>query len=465
MEIIPTNCFSGTKLNSVIIPEGVKTIGTSAFNSCTSLEYLTLSSTVEYINSSSFSYCNKLTSVVISSSVKEIGSYAFSNCSALKNVIIPSSVKIMGSYAFTYCSSLTGVNVPSSIRTISECTFEGCTSLSNVVLNYGLKEINRYAFSSCRQLTSVTIPSSVYSIATNCFYDCQMLTGVIFENADGWYNSNNENVYKEVLQSPELAYQQMKNNSDGSYYGVYWSCRIVATNVYSIGATSLTVGSTKTLSAMIEPETATSQITYTSMNESIATVDETGKVTALSSGSTTIIVESAGTTAPVDVIVGNKIYALNASLCSTNWRYSDTPYQVTTNQITWLNNGRFYRMSGWYSTNAMYSEGGDTRIENLNEISGVSKVMISYFMDPTEEKSRYFDEYNLWVYTGNTQDNLKRVSLNISQTRILYEKTSYTDGNGRNALKYSVSFDVPAGCGFFAFEFKNWAVIQEIAFF
>ena len=465
LEVIPNSCFSSTALKTVIIPEGVKNINSSAFSNCQKLEYLTLPNTLVSIGSSSFSNCMKLGSVVIPSSVKTIDSSAFSSCSSLANVIIPSSVKTLGGSAFSGCYSLTGVIIPSSIRTLENSVFSNCTSLTSVVLNYGLKYINNSAFSSCTSLTSLTIPSSVCSVATNCLSGCTNLTSVIFENAEGWYNGNGENVYKEVLQSPELALQYMRNdngNNSGWSYST-WTCRIVASNVYSVGGASLSVGGTKTLSAFIEPDTATSQINYSSLNENVATVDETGKVTAIADGKATIIVEAGGAKAEVDIIVGSRIYVLNSSTCSSSWRSTDTAYQITSNGVTWLNSGRFYRNS-WYNYNLLWSENCPS-IQNINELPGVSKIMITYINEGyTTEQIRYVDNGDCIIRAGNSRDSLNK-EIRCNQERVLLEKSSYKDWDNRVFFKYTVTYDIPEGYSFFSLQFNYWGPIQEIAFF
>lgn len=54
---------------------------------------------------------------------------------------------------------------------------------------------------------------------------------------------------------------------------------------------SLEVGSTETLNATVSPSTATNKkVTFVSSNDTVATVDSTGKVTAANAGSTDITV-------------------------------------------------------------------------------------------------------------------------------------------------------------------------------
>ena len=75
-------------INTVVIEEGVTTIGNSAFLGCGSL-----------------------TSVTIPNGVTSIGNYAFRECTQLPSVTIPASVTSIGSSAFWVCSSLTSVHI------------------------------------------------------------------------------------------------------------------------------------------------------------------------------------------------------------------------------------------------------------------------------------------------------------------------------------------------------------------
>ena len=66
----------------------------------------------------------------------------------------------------------------------------------------------------------------------------------------------------------------------------------VTSIVMSENSVEIAIGKTYTLSAVVLPEDAEEAISWTSANEKIATVDSTGKITAVSVGSTAIIVSS-----------------------------------------------------------------------------------------------------------------------------------------------------------------------------
>ena len=72
-----------------------------------------------YSSSSDRPWADKLSdikSVVIENGVTSIGSYAFEHCTGLESVTIPNSVTSIGYYAFQSCASLTAVNYCGSKR-------------------------------------------------------------------------------------------------------------------------------------------------------------------------------------------------------------------------------------------------------------------------------------------------------------------------------------------------------------
>jgi hypothetical protein len=114
----------------------------------------TVPNSVIKIGNSAFDSCTGLTSVVISSS---IGDWAFSGCSGLNKVAIANGIINIGCYAFEFCSSLTTVTIPDSITTIGKHTFDDCTSLTDVTIDLILipSSIASGSFSGCSSLTSI----------------------------------------------------------------------------------------------------------------------------------------------------------------------------------------------------------------------------------------------------------------------------------------------------------------------
>ena len=165
-------------IKSVVISDGVTSIGSGAFYKCSSLTSVTIPDSVTSIGGWAFCWCSSLTSVTIPDSVTSIGNYAFENCSSLTSVTIPDSVTSIGGYAFYGCSSLTSVTIPDSVTSIGGCAFSDCSSLTSVTIPDSVTSIEGSAFENCSSLTSVTIGNSVKSIGGCAFYNCSSLTSV-----------------------------------------------------------------------------------------------------------------------------------------------------------------------------------------------------------------------------------------------------------------------------------------------
>ena len=181
LEDVSSSCelyFSGTKVEELVIPDGVTSIPRYAFSNLTGITSVTIPDSVTSIGDGAFSGCSGLTSVTIPDSVTSIGSSAFSGCSGLQSLTIGNGVTSIESWAFSGCSSLTSVTIPDSVTSIGERAFSGCSSLTSVTIPDSVTSIGNGAFRNCSGLTSVTIPDSVTSIGNYAFYNCTGLTEI-----------------------------------------------------------------------------------------------------------------------------------------------------------------------------------------------------------------------------------------------------------------------------------------------
>ena len=167
-----------TQVTTVVIENGVASIGDCAFSGCSNLTKANIASGVTTIGEWAFGSCEALTSVTIPGSVTTIGDYAFQRCTSLTSVTIPNSVTNIGWSAFGGCTSLTSVTIPNSVISIGDWAFSGCTSLTGVIIPNSVVYLGHSAFYNCDSLTSVTIPDSVTSIGNSAFEYCSLLTSV-----------------------------------------------------------------------------------------------------------------------------------------------------------------------------------------------------------------------------------------------------------------------------------------------
>ena len=129
------------------------------------------------INSDAFSMCSSLTSIVISDGVTSIGDYAFRSCSSLTSVVIPDSVTNIGDFAFYNCSSLTSVVIPDSVTSIGSYAFGKCSSLKSVVIPDSVTSIGYGAFGNCSSLTSITFKDTSTWYLTTDYTNWEDKTG------------------------------------------------------------------------------------------------------------------------------------------------------------------------------------------------------------------------------------------------------------------------------------------------
>ena len=91
------------------VPDGVTTIGATAFAHCALLEGVSLPAGVTRIEASAFQDCNRLKAFTLPQGVEEIGDYAFGMCQKLTEILIPHSVTVLGIRAFAGCMGLSKV--------------------------------------------------------------------------------------------------------------------------------------------------------------------------------------------------------------------------------------------------------------------------------------------------------------------------------------------------------------------
>lgn len=116
--------------------------------------------------------------IVIYEGVTSIGNFVFSSFKGLTGITIPASVTSIGEYAFSWCSSLEEVTILGSMTSIGFRAFNYCSSLEEVTMLGSVTSIEGQAFVNCSSLEKVTIPAGVVSIGWRAFEDCSSLTTV-----------------------------------------------------------------------------------------------------------------------------------------------------------------------------------------------------------------------------------------------------------------------------------------------
>lgn len=119
-------------------------------------------------------YNGEIKSVVVSEGVTSIGNYAFYYHDDLASVSFPSTLETIGQYAFRYSSALTSVVIPDNVTLLGVGAFYGCTKLSSVNIPALLTSIDSYAFYNC-PITSIELPAGLTEIQDDAFGYCTSL--------------------------------------------------------------------------------------------------------------------------------------------------------------------------------------------------------------------------------------------------------------------------------------------------
>lgn len=244
-KVLPVKALQGCLyLESVILPDGMGSLGIASFMHCTSLKNIQLPKKLIEIHSLAFSECSSLTDVYIPKNVTTINAGAFYACTSIKNfkveggnakfkaidgvlysdsslvvcpsgiesLIVDSSAIAIENAAFGGCEKLTSVLLPKQVRRIGDGAFWNCKSLKNVYLPDSLKvlgngvflgagiksltwpsnlgKVPSETFKNCTSLTAISLPLGVDSIGNGAFQGCANLSEVVLPKTMTMIGSN-----------------------------------------------------------------------------------------------------------------------------------------------------------------------------------------------------------------------------------------------------------------------------------
>lgn len=201
---IGENAFSDTDIFSLILQEGLDSIGDNAFHGCDKLRAFHMPNSVVKMGKQMFMYCGSLSEVTLSSGLTELPDETFRGCGQLHDLTLPSGIKRIGANAFYSCPATPQlpeglveigagafsdygaptIELPSSLRIIGNGAFS-YTDLTSIVIPEGVDSVGYStsmggggAFQRCKYLRSAVIPSTLKRISPYMFDGCERLTNV-----------------------------------------------------------------------------------------------------------------------------------------------------------------------------------------------------------------------------------------------------------------------------------------------
>ena len=301
-KIEPEAFYNCTSLTTVNIPDTVKSIDKSVFSGCASLTEVHLPSTIKEMPVSAFYNCKKLTTINFPSTLTTIGNSAFSGCESLPEAILPSGVEKIESNAFKNCKAMKKAVVPDTVSSIGDSAFYGCEALTDITLGSKLKKIESQTFYGCTVLPSIVLPYNVTTIGDSAFVNCTKLTQITVPRNTTSIASNAFSYPKKMtMYGPSDCYAQTYASGKGIKYVTQ---DIHATSV-SLDITEKTAERYDDfqLTATIAPLNFTDAVVWTSSNEEVATVSDTGYVEICGVGTTVITVTAGNVKAACKITV------------------------------------------------------------------------------------------------------------------------------------------------------------------
>ena len=356
-------------LEGIAIPNSVKNIGDEAFYFCMALKKASIGSGVTKIGIAAFAGNAKLPAIAVNASntaytavsgvlfnkakttllqypagraqasynvpatVKNIAAYAFVGMEPkhpLTALTLNEGLTSIGDGAFMNCDGLREVIVPNSVKSIGTFAFSGCSSLQEAVLGSGITRIEEGTFYACNRLSHVNIPSKVTFIGEVAFYGCRSLSYItIGRNVTG--------IGPAAFGGEDQEYVTITCGKDSAAHKYAVANHLEVTLLpIDLNRSSATLGKGESYQLTAYTASKTDTVTWSSSNESIATVSAAGNVTAKQTGTAkitatnkagkksycTITVKSAPTTAKLDaskLVVGvGETYTLTATLSSSS---------------------------------------------------------------------------------------------------------------------------------------------------
>lgn len=215
-------CKSSTK--EVYISDNVKFLGVGVFYK-SSIVNMELPKHITEIPDTTFYCCKYLKSVSIPEDVKKIGKSAFNSCSGLYTVKLPFMLECIDNSAFFSCNNLRIIEILSNVREIGVHAFGDCSCLWKVVIREGLEELGN-VFPCCFNLEEVYLPKSIKNIDANCFSKDVTLYlhkgSYILDNFDLIFKDNcpSKKVVEDVNNTILISFSELLNSglSSGDIY-------------------------------------------------------------------------------------------------------------------------------------------------------------------------------------------------------------------------------------------------------
>lgn len=397
VKAIGDNAFAwNTVVTSVHIPNAVKAIGRQSFRG-TAIKEIDLPSSVESLSWHSFLANANLEKVTIPSTVKELdSSHLFDRAHGVKEMNFNASIDVLPGYTFFELGRDSGgvesLILPDSIKTVGYGSLQTANT-KHVKLGAQVESISGYAFWK-NQAKTIEIPSTIKEVSiehslrsstieTYVLYSDKYLTNyadyIDMLVAGRIWHDDYDRIDKELM---NLVIYDTKITETNDLDYVIDKKKIIQLDP-KVEAGLLSIEGTQKGEIIETPEhvdlsTIDTSLVWTSADETIASVDESGRVTGVKNGTTTITASSVWNPAKtVSYEVTVKLGNYEVSFCDGDTEVKtvqivegskveipQAPTKESDDQYT-------YEFDQWVPQ-------GDYSLEDLNSVSQDMKFVSSY---------------------------------------------------------------------------------------
>ena len=198
-----SNCTNVTKLT---FPDALETIGNSAFYNCYRVAEVTVGSKLQSIGASAFQGCSSFTAIILPDNFTSMGASAFEDCKKMTIAKLGKSVRAIPQKAFKNCIALSEITVPGSSMSIGDQAFYNDSALAVINMNEGLETIGSEVFWNNSGVRTFTIPGTVKTIGRNSFYGCTNTTVLRFKDGDGTLTINTQITHSRIIDDMMINY-------------------------------------------------------------------------------------------------------------------------------------------------------------------------------------------------------------------------------------------------------------------
>jgi hypothetical protein len=126
-------------LESIVLNEGLKSLGEGCFSSCSRLADIVIPSGCENIGGECFSSCRALTGVFFTGNFLTLGNRCFSSCISLLEIWLPDNLTAVPYSAFSF-SGLVSISLPGWITSVNSYAFDSAYALAEIHLRGPLSD-------------------------------------------------------------------------------------------------------------------------------------------------------------------------------------------------------------------------------------------------------------------------------------------------------------------------------------